>query len=136
MCIHKIFWQSACKLYIYTYTYTYILYFSFCSPNFTINFSQLYRCCQRLAQVAHDRTLWRRVDFRSKPMLWDDLKSYMKFLQPMTTSLAMRGDLFSGKDSALTQHFFSNIRVLCNHLKELNIEEYHINGDRVLCHTL
>ncbi|XP_014482502.1 PREDICTED: uncharacterized protein LOC106748476 isoform X2 [Dinoponera quadriceps] len=88
-------------------------------------------CCQRFAQVAQDRTLWRKVDFRSKPMLWDDLKWYLKFLQPMTTSLAIRGHLFSGKNSALTQHFFSNIRILCSQLKELIIEEYQINGDKI-----
>lgn len=57
----------------------------------------------------------------------------MKFLQPMTTSLAMRGNLFSGKDSALTQNFFTKIRTRCNQLKELIIEEYHIDGDKVLC---
>ncbi|XP_011137236.1 uncharacterized protein LOC105181875 isoform X1 [Harpegnathos saltator] len=88
-------------------------------------------CCQRFAQVAQDRTLWRKVDFRSKPMLLDDLKQYMKFLQPMTTSLSIRGNLFSGKDSALAQNFFNKIRTLCNQLKELIIEEYYINGDKI-----
>ncbi|XP_032685346.1 uncharacterized protein LOC116850786 isoform X2 [Odontomachus brunneus] len=88
-------------------------------------------CCQRLIQVAQDRTLWRKVDFRSKPVLLEDLKPYMKFLQPMTTSLAMRGNLFSGKNSALTQNFFNKIRTRCNQLKELIIEEYHIDGDKI-----
>lgn len=55
----------------------------------------------------------------------------MKFLQPITTSLAVRGNFVSGKCSALTQKFFKNVKTLCNQLKELIIEEYYINGDKV-----
>lgn len=56
----------------------------------------------------------------------------MKFLQPITMSLAMRGNFVSGECSEhLTQRFFENVKVLCNQLKELIIEEYYINGDKV-----
>ncbi|KAL6443454.1 hypothetical protein ACFW04_002949 [Cataglyphis niger] len=89
-------------------------------------------CCHRLAQLIQDRTLWRRVDFRIKPMLLNDLNQYMKFLQPITMSLAMRGNFVSGECSEhLTQRFFENVKALCNQLKELIIEEYYINGDKI-----
>ncbi|KAG7202364.1 hypothetical protein KM043_018690 [Ampulex compressa] len=88
-------------------------------------------CCQRLCQVAQDRTLWRRIDFRETPVLLNDLRKYIKFLQPMTTSLAMRGNLRSEKYSGLTQKFFNTIKTLCTQLKELIMEEYHINGDKI-----
>jgi len=55
----------------------------------------------------------------------------MKFLQPITMSLAMRGNLISRERSSLTQRFFNNVKTLCDQLKELIIEEYYINGDKV-----
>jgi len=55
----------------------------------------------------------------------------MKFLQPITMSLAMRGNLISRDRSSLTQRFFNNVKTLCDQLKELIIEEYYINGDKV-----
>ncbi|KAL6254180.1 uncharacterized protein LOC105427683 [Pogonomyrmex barbatus] len=88
-------------------------------------------CCQRFAQLTQDRTLWRRVDFRTKPILLDDLNQYMKFLQPITMSLAIRGNLISREYSSLTQSFFNNVKTLCDQLKELIIEEYYINGDKI-----
>lgn len=45
-------------------------------------------------------------------------------------SLAIRGN-FHDKCPALTQRFFENVKTLCNQLKELVIEEYYINGDKV-----
>ncbi|XP_024880402.1 uncharacterized protein LOC112460116 [Temnothorax curvispinosus] len=88
-------------------------------------------CCQRFAQLAQDRTLWRRVDFRTNPILLDDLNQYMKFLQPITMSLAIRGNLICREGSSLTQKFFNNVKTLCDQLKELIIEEYYINGDKI-----
>ncbi|XP_011332854.2 uncharacterized protein LOC105276711 isoform X2 [Ooceraea biroi] len=92
-------------------------------------------CCRRFAQLTQDRTLWKRVDFRTKPILPDDLNKYIKFLQPMTMSLALRGKLLSDETSVLTEHFFNNffnnVRSLCNQLKELIIEEYYINGNKI-----
>ncbi|XP_070517004.1 uncharacterized protein [Cardiocondyla obscurior] len=88
-------------------------------------------CCQRFAQLAQDRTLWRRVDFRVNPVMLEDLNQYMKFLQPITMSLAMRGDLICREGSSLTQGFFNNVKTLCGQLKELIIEEYYINGDKI-----
>jgi len=75
--------------------------------------------------------LWRRADFRKKPIYLEDLNQYMKFLQPITMSLAMRGNLISRERSSLTQRFFNNVKTLCDQLKELIIEEYYINGDKV-----
>ncbi|KYM76914.1 F-box/LRR-repeat protein 12 [Atta colombica] len=88
-------------------------------------------CCQRFAQLTQDRTLWRRADFRTKPIYLEDLNQYMKFLQPITMSLAMRGNLISRERSSLTQRFFNNVKTLCDQLKELIIEEYYINGDKI-----
>ncbi|XP_076758946.1 uncharacterized protein LOC143428120 isoform X4 [Xylocopa sonorina] len=88
--------------------------------------------CQRLARVAQDMTLWRRVDFRASPILLNDLKEYIRFLQPMTTSLAMRGNLFYENDAELSPCFFNSIKTTCTDLKELIIEEYRINGDKCL----
>ncbi|XP_016918450.1 uncharacterized protein LOC108001770 isoform X1 [Apis cerana] len=87
--------------------------------------------CQRLGQIAQDKTLWRRVDFRETPMLLNDLKEYIKFLQPITTSLAMRGDLYCEHDTELSPCFFNSIKTICTQLKELIIEEYCINGDKI-----
>lgn len=89
------------------------------------------RCCQRLGQVAQDKTLWRRVDFRASPVLSKDLRKYIRFLQPMTTSLAIRGNLYSDGKIGLSSYFFSYIRFACTQLKELVIEKYYINGDKV-----
>lgn len=47
----------------------------------------------------------------------------------MTTSLAIRGSLYSEEDAGLS--FFNSIKTICTHLKELIIEEYYINGDKV-----
>jgi len=90
-----------------------------------------YRCCDRFAQLSQDRTLWKIIDFRAKRILPHELNKYKKFLQPMTISLAIRGGLHLGKYPALTQSFFSEVRSSCNQLKELIIEEYYINGDKV-----
>lgn len=89
------------------------------------------RSCQRLAQVAQDKTLWRRVDFRATPILLNDLKEYIKFLQPITTSLAMRGDLYCENDAELSPYFLNSVKATCTQLKELIIEEYCINADKV-----
>ena len=88
-------------------------------------------CCQRLDQVAQDKTLWRRVDFRASPILSKDLRKYIKFLQPMTTSLAIRGNLYSDGKIGLGPYFFKSISVTCTQLKELVIEKYYINGNTV-----
>ncbi|XP_033331860.2 uncharacterized protein LOC117223600 isoform X1 [Megalopta genalis] len=89
-------------------------------------------CCQRLGQVAQDKTLWRRVDFRALPIkLKDFMNEYTKFLQPVTTTLAIRRSLGNGEIGRLTPHFFSCIKTVCIHLKELIIEEYFIHGDRI-----
>ncbi|XP_047357926.1 uncharacterized protein LOC124952308 isoform X2 [Vespa velutina] len=88
-------------------------------------------CNQRLAQVTRDRTLWRKVDFRAIPMPLNDLEKYTKFFQPMTTNVAMRGDLHSNKCLGLTPKFFDTINIHCGQLKELVIEDYYIDGDEV-----
>lgn len=64
-------------------------------------------------------------------MLLDDLNEYLKFLQPTTTSLAIRGNSLTGKCPDLTQGFFNTVRTVCNQLKELIIEEYYISEDKV-----
>lgn len=43
----------------------------------------------------------------------------------------MRGNLISRERSSLTKRFFNNVKMLCDQLKELIIEEYYINGDKV-----
>lgn len=84
-----------------------------------------------MARVTRDRTLWRKVDFRAIPMPLNDLEKYTKFFQPMTTNVAMRGDLHSNKCLGLTPKFFDIINVHCGQLKELVIEDYYIDGDEV-----
>lgn len=64
-------------------------------------------------------------------MLIDDLYEYVKFLQPTTTSFAICGNSNSDKCPDLTLNFFNILRSLCGDLKELIIEEYYINGDKV-----
>ncbi|XP_076622866.1 uncharacterized protein LOC143342644 [Colletes latitarsis] len=88
-------------------------------------------CCQRLGQVAQDKTLWRKVDFRVSPISSNDLKNYVKFLHPMTTSLAIRGCLHSEVESGLSPYLFNSIKNVCTQLKELIIEEYYINGNKI-----
>lgn len=102
--------------------------------SFTID-RYIIRCCQRLSQVAHDKTLWRRIDFRASPILLNDLEKYMKFLQPITTTLAIRGNLYTEEDASLSPCFFNSIKTTCTQLKELIIEEYYINGDKVNSNT-
>lgn len=89
------------------------------------------RCCQRLEQVTRDRTLWGLVDFRSTPILLEDLEKYIKFLRPLTTRLRMRGNLQSDKYRGLSQSFFTAIGEICHQLKELTVEEYAIDGNKV-----
>ncbi|XP_076285928.1 uncharacterized protein LOC143211813 isoform X3 [Lasioglossum baleicum] len=90
-------------------------------------------CCQRFGQVAQDKTLWRRVDFRSLPIkLKDFMKEYIKFLQPVTTTLAIRRSLGNGEIGRLSLRFFSTIKTVCTQLKELIIEDYIIHGDTCL----
>ncbi|XP_031826083.1 uncharacterized protein LOC116424184 isoform X2 [Nomia melanderi] len=89
-------------------------------------------CCQRLGQVAQDKTLWRRVDFRALPIQLNDfLKEYIKFLQPMTTTLAIRSSPYTEEDDGLSPSFFNSIKTVCTQLKELIIEDYYINGDKI-----
>ncbi|XP_015607355.1 uncharacterized protein LOC107273547 isoform X2 [Cephus cinctus] len=88
-------------------------------------------CCQRLDQVTQDRTLWANVDFRSRSMLLHELEKYVKFLQPLTTSLAIRGNQDPEKFTGLSQSFFNAIKVVCNQLKELIIEDYCIDGNKI-----
>lgn len=89
-------------------------------------------CCQRFGQVAQDKTLWRRVDFRSLPIkLKDFTNEYIKFLQPVTTTLAIRRSLDNGEIGRLSLRFFNTIKTVCTQLKELIIEDYVIHGDTI-----
>ncbi|XP_053970319.1 uncharacterized protein LOC128894660 [Hylaeus anthracinus] len=88
-------------------------------------------CCQRLNQIVQDKTLWRKVDFRALPMSSDDLKEYVKFFQPMTTTLAIRGCLNSEIEARLSPCLFNSIKHVCTQLKELVIEQYNINGNEI-----
>ncbi|XP_034946786.1 uncharacterized protein [Chelonus insularis] len=88
-------------------------------------------CCQRLNQVSRDRTLWRIVDFRSRPTKNEDLKNVIKFLQPSTTSIAINGrrTMINESEDNLEElkiDFVSQIGKVCTNLKELIIEEYSI----------
>ncbi|XP_015125808.1 uncharacterized protein LOC107047545 isoform X1 [Diachasma alloeum] len=86
-------------------------------------------CCKRLHSVCRDRTLWRTVDFRSTPMQIKDLKTYVKFLQPLTTSIAINGrtrEWDEGSLEELKNDFISSICETCTGLKEFIIEEYSI----------
>ncbi|XP_011315160.1 uncharacterized protein [Fopius arisanus] len=96
------------------------------SPQDLMSFSL---CCKRLHSVCRDRTLWKTVDFRSSPMSTKDLQSYVKFLQPLTTSIAINGrteEWDNGSLEGLNNDFISSICKTCTGLKEFIIEEYAI----------
>lgn len=88
-------------------------------------------CCERFEQVIRDRTLWSLVDFRRTPILLEDLEKYVKFFRPLTTKLRMRGNLQSEKYQGLSQSFFTAIGEICHRLKELTVEEYSIDANKV-----
>ncbi|XP_012270777.1 uncharacterized protein LOC105694556 isoform X2 [Orussus abietinus] len=88
-------------------------------------------CCQRLNQVSRDRTLWRKVDFRVMPMMVEDLEKYVHFLQPLTTSLAMRGSRPLEKHGTLSKLFLKVIAKVCSQLKELIVEDYYIDANKI-----
>ncbi|XP_048506110.1 uncharacterized protein LOC105688414 isoform X2 [Athalia rosae] len=88
-------------------------------------------CCQRLEQVTRDRTLWSSVDFRKSPIMLEDLEKYVKFFRPWITKLRIRGNLQSDRYQGLSQSFFTAIGEICNRLKELTVEEYAIDGNKI-----
>ncbi|XP_066582673.1 uncharacterized protein [Prorops nasuta] len=88
-------------------------------------------CCQRLYQITQDRTLWKYADFRTMPMSLEDLRNYVRFFQPVTESIAIRGNLASKCAAKVNKDFISTIKTRCKQIKELVIEECWINGSEV-----
>lgn len=43
----------------------------------------------------------------------------------------MRGDLYCENDAGLSPYFLNSVKATCTQLKELIIEEYCINADKV-----
>ncbi|KAK0180625.1 hypothetical protein PV327_002988 [Microctonus hyperodae] len=88
-------------------------------------------CCYRLFHVCRDRTLWRIADFRTKPMRIVELKKYLKYFQPHTTSIAINGNFKKdheneGSLEELKSDFLLQISKNCRNIKELLVEEYSI----------
>ncbi|XP_043494527.1 uncharacterized protein LOC122519249 [Polistes fuscatus] len=88
-------------------------------------------CSQRMSQLTEDRTLWKKIDFRKHQIPLKDIEKYIKFFQPTTTSLSMRGDLGAKEGMKLTQKFFRTLTNHCTQLKELIIEKYYIDGNKI-----
>ncbi|XP_015183494.1 PREDICTED: uncharacterized protein LOC107070111 [Polistes dominula] len=88
-------------------------------------------CSQRLLRLSHDRTLWKRIDFRKDQISLAEIEKYSKFFQRTTTSLSMRGDLKAKEYMKLPPSFFRNLSKQCTQLKELIIEEYYIDGNKI-----
>ncbi|XP_044014394.1 uncharacterized protein LOC122856690 isoform X2 [Aphidius gifuensis] len=84
-------------------------------------------CCHLLNRVGRDRTVWHTADFRSKPMPFDELRLYLKYFHPTTSSISINGKINDNNELyELKQYFLKTVCKLCTSLKELIIEEYKI----------
>lgn len=98
------------------------------------NLMSLSLCCHLLNRVCRDRTLWRNVDFRSKSMKNNELISYIKYLQPTTTSISINGKIKNDNGvvyEELKRYFLNAVCKICTSLKELTIEEYTIMSTEI-----
>ncbi|XP_020289375.1 uncharacterized protein LOC109857472 isoform X2 [Pseudomyrmex gracilis] len=83
-------------------------------------------CCERLSMLMLDESLW-ILDHRKEPMIPSQMLPYENFLEPLTHSLAVRGDFERNIDNILGHLFFYKLQEICRLLKELIIEDYYIN---------
>ncbi|XP_001608169.1 uncharacterized protein LOC100124249 [Nasonia vitripennis] len=86
----------------------------------------LHLCCTRLHNLCYDRTLWRTVDLRAQHLPLEELNEYMKFIQPVTKTVAIRGNKRKSEFPELDQSFLNTLNSKCGNLQELILEDYSI----------
>ncbi|XP_020297849.1 uncharacterized protein LOC109862265 [Pseudomyrmex gracilis] len=94
------------------------------------NLKNLRLCCTRFSRVAADKILW-NLDYSKEPILPSQMEPYETFLQPLTHTLAIRGDFQQDSENLLGHLFFSKVKQICRILNTLKIENYFINMDEV-----
>ncbi|XP_014213796.1 uncharacterized protein LOC106643254 [Copidosoma floridanum] len=91
----------------------------------------LHLCCLRLCDLCRDRTLWKSIDLRGKHLPFDELKEYVKFLQPVTKFLALRGNKRKNELPELMLSFLKIINKKCTQLEDFILEEYSISREKI-----
>ncbi|XP_020296436.1 uncharacterized protein LOC109861275 [Pseudomyrmex gracilis] len=87
-------------------------------------------CCTRFSRLALDKSLW-TYDYRKEPILPSQMEPYETFLEPLTYTLAIRGDFQQYSENLLGLLFFSKVKQICRALRTLIIEDYYIIADEV-----
>ncbi|XP_020297851.1 uncharacterized protein LOC109862266 [Pseudomyrmex gracilis] len=88
-------------------------------------------CCTRLSRLAEDKFLW-KLDYRKKPILVSQMLPYDTFLEPLTHTLAIRGDFDQDWKNLLSCFFFSEIKQICQVLNTLIIEDFYISVEEIM----
>lgn len=97
----------------------------------------LFRVCQRLEKISHDRTLWREVDLRQNLLDSSELEKVFQCFHKGTKSLALTGSLEKLKDQSgwntecLTPSLFTTLGELAN-IETLILEEHYIDASELV----
>jgi len=91
--------------------------------------------CLRLQRICDDKTLWRRADFRGRPLSLKPLKTLVKKLKPTTDFLAVEGSLYSGptpsKIETFSEVLLRDLTQTCPNLTTIVLHKCYIDAEKV-----
>lgn len=82
--------------------------------------------------VCCDRTLWASVDLRARHLPLEELQKYLRFLQPVTKLLALRGNKRKHEFPEMHPSILDTISLECYRLQDFLLEEYNISREKVV----
>lgn len=79
-----------------------------------------------------DRTLWTSLDLRAKYLPLEELEKYIRFMQPFTKLVAIRGNKVQNEFSELSLSFLNNVIEKCEKLQNFIVEDFKIPRRKVM----
>ncbi|XP_014241928.1 uncharacterized protein LOC106662370 isoform X2 [Cimex lectularius] len=109
-----------------------LIIFSYLPPADLLSLS---KCCQRVANVVCDRSLWERVDLRKTRLTLGELENYTRYLQKNTKFLATRGfeeaPLIDPRKATISKDVLKSIIKNAPNLETLIMENHAIDCVKV-----
>ncbi|XP_011497861.1 PREDICTED: uncharacterized protein LOC105362194 [Ceratosolen solmsi marchali] len=91
----------------------------------------LHLCCFRLSELCCDRTLWKSLDLRAQHLSLEELEKYVRFMQPVTKLLAIRGNKRKNEFPELHPSFLNTVALKCEQLQDFILEDYSISQEKI-----
>ncbi|XP_020294122.1 uncharacterized protein LOC109859870 isoform X1 [Pseudomyrmex gracilis] len=93
-------------------------------------------CCTRFSKIilrssSRLHSYFWTYDYSNKPILPSQMEPYENFLDPLTHTLELRGDLKQREKNILDRLFFFQVKQICQILHTLKLQDYFINLDEV-----